>query len=140
MTNQKVIVNGNYKHEKRGNNYHVLLTANDASKNPNYPVKVVYVDSENQVWCKNVDRFLAGMTLMDNGDKTFLFKHNPNERYPQPTEKFQHHNGNIYSVLYIANSHCDAEDYPIFVIYQNENNGTIWAKTLENFHEKMTKI
>lgn len=139
MSNQKIIINANYKHEKRGGNYHVLLVANEKSENKRYPEKAVYIDEKQQVWCKNLDRFMNGMILMDDGKNTFLFNHNPDKKYPQPAEIFSHKNGIEYTVLYIANSHINSEDYPETVIYQNNQNGNIWAKTLIDFKEKMKK-
>lgn len=140
MSNTKVILHGNYRHKYSHNSYHVLSIANENSKNPDYPVKIVYLDNQNKIWCNDADKFLTGMTLIDERSVSFLLFLKQSDKYPKTMERFQHQNGNIYSILYIANSHCKLKDYPIYVIYKNENNGTIWAKTLDNFRKKMTKI
>lgn len=42
---------------------------------------------------------------------------------------WQHRNGNTYRVLAIANI-PDEKRYPKTIVYQNANNGTIWALLL----------
>ena len=52
--------------------------------------------------------------------------------------RWQHHNGNIYTVLHIANHASDHEDrYPKTVVYQGEN-GNVWSRPLSDWHRSMT--
>lgn len=39
----------------------------------------------------------------------------------------------IYTVLAIANEHADREGWPVLVIYKEDNDGYIWACTVEKF-------
>lgn len=52
---------------------------------------------------------------------------------PAPLTRWQHRNGNIYVVLLIANL-FDEPRYPKTVVYQNENNGTVWARPASDWH------
>lgn len=58
---------------------------------------------------------------------------------PVKGTKYKHRNGNIYEVLLIANENSDRAEYPITVVYVGAN-GNIWAKSLDNFLEKMTLV
>lgn len=53
---------------------------------------------------------------------------------------YQHINGNIYTVIAIANQESKRVDYPPTVVYQGTTNGKVWAKPLTNFIAKMTWI
>lgn len=53
--------------------------------------------------------------------------------------KYQHINGNIYTVIALANANSMREDYPPTVVYQGAN-GLTWAKPLSKFINKMTLI
>jgi len=48
-------------------------------------------------------------------------------------------NGIKYTVVGIANTRFANPDYPITVLYVGRN-GHLWAKTLDNFMEKMSSI
>ena len=53
---------------------------------------------------------------------------------------WQHHNGNHYRVLHIANHASDRPDqYPKMVVYQGEN-GNVWARPLSDWHRSMTLV
>lgn len=58
---------------------------------------------------------------------------------PEPGSFWQHHSGNLYRVLFIAN---DVEnprpDYPVTVIYETVHNGKKWAGRLDDWHRRMT--
>lgn len=58
---------------------------------------------------------------------------------PKKLEKWQHHNGVIYTVDCLANTESDNRDYPITVVYIGPN-GHRWAKPLDNFLMKMKKV
>jgi len=58
---------------------------------------------------------------------------------PKKLEKWQHHNGVIYTVDCLANTESDNPDYPITVVYIGPN-GHRWAKPLDNFLLKMKKV
>ena len=58
---------------------------------------------------------------------------------PKEGEVYQHINGNIYTVLHIANKHSTREDYPVSVVYQGPNNN-VWVKPMTNFMRKMSRI
>lgn len=50
----------------------------------------------------------------------------------------KHNNGNVYTVLFLANiDGGDPLKYPVSVIYQGFN-GKVWVKTLEDFCNKFT--
>lgn len=135
------IVGATYTH-KNQNEYRVHLLANLDSERADYPPVVVYIGlRENKVWAKSIDRFNAGMTLTDEDskDNAILYYFKTDARYPRCGETYKHHNGNEYIVMCIANTEAESEDYPVMVIYQGHN-GKIWAKTVDNFLAKMTKV
>lgn len=61
--------------------------------------------------------------------------------YFQPAEGhvYQHINGNVYTIIAIANESSKRDEYPPTVVYQGKN-GLVWAKPLTNFINKMTRI
>lgn len=58
---------------------------------------------------------------------------------PKKLEKWQHNNGTIYTVDCIANHASNNPDYPVTVVYIGPN-GNLWAKPLDNFLQKMTRV
>lgn len=52
---------------------------------------------------------------------------------------YQHINGNVYTIIAIANESSKRIEYPPTVVYQGKN-GLVWAKPLTNFINKMTRI
>lgn len=58
---------------------------------------------------------------------------------PKVGNVYQHINGNVYTVIAIANEHSERPEYPPTVVYQG-NNGLVWAKPLTNFQRKMKRI
>lgn len=58
---------------------------------------------------------------------------------PKPTHVYQHVNGNVYTIIAIANEDSLRPEYPPTVVYQGHN-GKVWAKPLTNFIAKMTRI
>lgn len=58
---------------------------------------------------------------------------------PAIGQVYQHINGNIYSIIAIANEYSERPEYPPTVVYAGENK-RIWAKPLDNFQRKMTRI
>jgi len=130
-----------YKH-KNNNEYYVMFIANIDSKKEEYPPQVIYVDVEaGKVWAKGIERFNSGMKLVENHAPVQIGYNVLNKdgvEYPEIGSIYKHHNGNEYTVLQIANTHAESEDYPITVVYQG-NNGKVWAKTLDNFNNKMKR-
>ena len=59
--------------------------------------------------------------------------------YPKKAQLYQHINGNIYTVMAIANEHSTRPEYPPTVVYRGEND-LVWCKPLENFLRKMKRI
>lgn len=130
-----------YKH-KNNNEYYVMFIANADSEKEEYPPQVIYVDvEEGKVWAKGIERFNSGMKLVENHAPVQIGYNVLNKdgvEYPEIGSMYKHHNGNEYTVLQIANTHAQSEDYPITVVYQG-NNGKVWAKTLDNFNNKMKR-
>lgn len=130
-----------YKH-KNNNEYYVMFIANTDSEKEEYPPQVIYVDVEaGKVWAKGIERFNSGMKLVENHAPVQIGYNVLNKdgvEYPEIGSIYKHHNGNEYTVLQIANTHAESEDYPITVVYQG-NNGKVWAKTLDNFNNKMKR-
>lgn len=58
---------------------------------------------------------------------------------PKAGHKYQHINGNIYTVVAIANMRSERPEYPPTVVYEG-NNGLVWCKPLTNFIRKMKRI
>lgn len=58
---------------------------------------------------------------------------------PEIGSKWKHHNGAEYTVIVIANASSSRDEYPVTVVYRGENE-LVWAKTLDNFLSKMTKV
>lgn len=55
-----------------------------------------------------------------------------------PKSRWKHRNGNVYTVLFIANHASENEErYPKTVVYQGEN-GNIWSRPLSDWHRSMT--
>lgn len=130
-----------YKH-KNNNEYYVMFIANVDSEKEEYPPQVIYVDVEaGKVWAKGIERFKSGMSLVENHAHVQIEYNVLNKEgveYPEIGSRYKHNNGNEYTVLQIANAHAESEDYPITVVYQGIN-GKIWAKTLDNFNNKMKR-
>lgn len=65
------------------------------------------------------------------------------ESYPEIGSKWQHYNGNVYTVLLIANSEGDdparREKYPVTVVYQGTN-GKVWSRAFDRWHASMTPL
>ena len=59
---------------------------------------------------------------------------------PEIYSRWKHENGNEYNVILIANENAPAcSEYPIVVIYRGDN-GNVWAKNIDNFNSRMTRI
>ncbi|WP_063895905.1 DUF1653 domain-containing protein [Burkholderia ubonensis] len=59
---------------------------------------------------------------------------------PRPTSQWQHSNGNLYTVLCIANEFTDQPDrYPPTVVYIGLN-GRIWSRPASDWHRSMTLV
>lgn len=56
---------------------------------------------------------------------------------PHVGSKWQHRNGNIYTVTGYANEKTTTDKYPVTVIYQGEN-GNIWCRPMSDWHRSMT--
>lgn len=57
---------------------------------------------------------------------------------PVPESQWRHHNGNLYTVLLIANEHTQRPDeYPVTVVYRGEN-GRVWSRPLSRWAASMT--
>ena len=55
---------------------------------------------------------------------------------PEPGNIYEHRNGNLYRVLFLANEFGNS-DYPVTVVYEGINNRNKYAETLDKFLEKM---
>lgn len=55
-----------------------------------------------------------------------------------PGTLWQHKNGNIYTILMLANE-PDEERYPLTVVYGGSN-GKTWARRADDWHRSMTRI
>ena len=64
---------------------------------------------------------------MTEEEKCFLIK----------GSQWKHRNGCKYTVVGVANTRYINPDYPIVIIYVGRN-GHLWAKTLNDFMEKMS--
>lgn len=53
---------------------------------------------------------------------------------------WRHLNGNLYKVLMIANSELRNDNYPVTVVYQNVDNGTVWCRRADDWHRSMTEM
>ena len=53
---------------------------------------------------------------------------------------WKHKNGNKYEVITIANSETKTDRYPVTVIYKNIYNGSIWSRSLSDWHRSMTLL
>lgn len=63
------------------------------------------------------------------------------ELNPQPKERWQHYNGNIYEVMHIANiTNQPNEIHPVTVVYKGVHNGFIWTRELSDWHRSMTLV
>ncbi len=58
---------------------------------------------------------------------------------PKIGDRYKHRNGNMYTVIIIANEFSDRDEYPVTVVYQGDN-GKVWAKPWHNFISRMTKV
>jgi hypothetical protein len=52
---------------------------------------------------------------------------------------WQHTNGNRYVVLYITNTAYRHPNYPITVVYQNTDNGTVWSRPLADWERSFAQ-
>lgn len=58
---------------------------------------------------------------------------------PKTDDQWQHYNGNVYTVIAIANVD-DREDHPANVVYINVQNQKYYTKLLSIWHQKMTLV
>ena len=62
---QQEVLPGTRGAQRNGHYYRVRMIVNEHAEDPErYPVMVVYIDDKHRTWCKSVDRFLGGMTLV----------------------------------------------------------------------------
>ncbi len=58
----------------------------------------------------------------------------------RPKSLWRHTNGNVYTVLMIANEFTENPDkYPVTVVYQGAN-GRVWCRPLSDWHRSMTPM
>ena len=55
-----------------------------------------------------------------------------------PKSLWWHTNGNQYVVLHIANVAYRHPNYPVTVVYQNYDNGTVWTRALADWERSFT--
>lgn len=59
---------------------------------------------------------------------------------PASTTRWQHSNGNFYTVLVMSNGDSERPDeYPKTVVYQGDN-GKVWSRPLSRWHGSMTEV
>lgn len=58
---------------------------------------------------------------------------------PKVGHTYQHINGNIYTIIAIANMRSERPEYPPTVVYEGTN-GLVWCKPLTNFMRKMRRL
>lgn len=58
---------------------------------------------------------------------------------PKLQGRYRHLNGNKYTVIMLANLDSARPEYPITVVYQGDD-GKVWAKDLNNFNKKMSRV
>lgn len=59
---------------------------------------------------------------------------------PASTTRWQHSNGNFYTVLVMSNGDSERPDeYPETVVYQGDN-GKVWSRPLSRWHGRMTEV
>jgi hypothetical protein len=58
---------------------------------------------------------------------------------PRPGSKWQHYNGQQYTVLFLTNLDSQYERHPPYVIYQGTN-GKLWTRLLSDWHRSFTPI
>lgn len=58
---------------------------------------------------------------------------------PKLQERYRHLNGNEYTVIMLANLDSARPEYPITIVYQGSD-GRVWAKDLNNFYKKMSRV
>lgn len=56
---------------------------------------------------------------------------------PEVGSIWQHKNGNIYTVVALANVASDSDDYPPTVVYMG-GNGNVWARKVSDWSRSMT--
>ena len=65
MEQQDVLPGTRWQHHN-GNFYRVHMIVNEHADDPErYPLMVVYIDEVHRIWCKSIERFLAGMTQVN---------------------------------------------------------------------------
>jgi hypothetical protein len=76
------------------------------------------------------------------GNMSVTFNYRKMRNAPLIGSMWHHRNGNRYRVLMFTNTCTDAPDerYPVMVVYQNQSNGTVWSRRLDDWHRSMTEI
>lgn len=59
--------------------------------------------------------------------------------FPAPGSQWEHHNGNLYEVLGIANEFSARPEYPPTVVYRGKN-GRLWARPASEWARSMTPL
>lgn len=139
MTNYEIFLNSEYHHDKTNNNYQTLILSNSDK-----PQQVVYVNEQGEVWSKNIDRFLQGMSFVKQNTDNHYSKKDIPDNFPQIGDFYYNKETDLTekaspasSVLYITNLASDKDDYPITVFFLS--NGIIDYMTLEQFYSNFTK-
>lgn len=60
------------------------------------------------------------------------------DKHPEINSKWAHNNGNLYTVLYIANTEHPSLKFPPTVVYQGTN-GSLWTRPVYDWNRSMTR-
>mgnify|MGYP000037034177 CR=1 FL=1 len=58
---------------------------------------------------------------------------------PTPLSRWAHRNGIVYKVVALTNLPND-ERYPLTVVYQNEQTGSLWSRRADDWHRSFTAL
>ena len=65
----------------------------------------------------------------------------PEAEWPESGSKWEHHSGRVYAVVEITNGKTERPDqYPVTVVYQNVDNGTLWSRPLSEWARSFKPI
>lgn len=133
MVKNNIFLNAEYHHIKTDTTYQTLILSNSDK-----PQQIVYVNEKGEIWSKNVERFLQGMSFIEQKSDNNYTKKDIPAHYPQRGDFYYNKETDstlkaapAASVLYVTNVYADKSDYPKTVFFLSD--GIIDYLSLEDF-------
>jgi len=119
MVKNDIFLNAEYHHIKTSATYQTLILSNSDK-----PQQIVYVNEKGEIWSKDVERFLHGMSFVEQKTNNNYTKKDIPDHYPQPGDFYYNKETDkaspAASVLYVTNIYAEKPDYPKTVFFLSD--------------------